>query len=190
MGNRCYIKTYNYFSGIWTMEGKWELEDSVSQRARVSAEKWRNLPKSNYVNKMCMKMEYSHRHPLTEMAPGSGPWVLTWGGRFSSLSSPKNLSFNLFAPAYRMLERWVCHNGCACLLDAVLPGRGLLASKPLSSSVLPSRPAQFLPSEKSRNIRRRKLTPRLLFLHQLSNTLKDRLHRRKLRNAYALRFKK
>ena len=27
------------------MEGKWELEDGVSQRARVSAEKWRNLPK-------------------------------------------------------------------------------------------------------------------------------------------------
>lgn len=40
-----YIKAYNYFSGIGTTEGKWEFEDDVSQRARVSAEKWRNLPK-------------------------------------------------------------------------------------------------------------------------------------------------
>lgn len=33
-----YIKAYNYFSGIWTMEQKWDYEDDVSKRSRVSGE--------------------------------------------------------------------------------------------------------------------------------------------------------
>ena len=61
----------------------------------------------------------------------------------------------------------------------------LLTSKPLSSSVLPSEPAQFLPSENKAETSADAKTHSLdlLFLHQLSSTLKDRLHRRKLRNA-------